>query len=835
MVKWKAFWSKNIQGRLYQCRLYQLGKSRLLRLIRMGKIVFAIGVASTLLYLNTFSVGNLPALGALLDPMHGIWSNNLTNSHPDRQLKGLHQPATVIWNTRQIPYIFASKSQDLYRIQGFITASQRLWQMEFMTRATAGRLSEIMGNATLELDKFNRAIALQQAAENLLAEANKDPYTKMALESYSQGVNDYINSLNSKSRPVEYKLFGIDPEPWTSLKSALIYIGMSWQLSGYDARAELRRTNTLIHLGQERFEQLFSQQRPWPPLMSNTHLIKKTILQDPINSINSKNVPLIPIEKGFWPPPYLGSNAWAVRVDSDQGFSSILASDPHLNLTLPSIWFLNQLNDGIQSVLGASIPGVPGVIIGANSHYAWSITNAGFDAVDWYKIHFRDDSWQEYRVDGKWLPVTCRKEKIYIKNQQEPVVVPLFFTHHGPVSFGYKQAGRQVGLAMRWTGREQFNSFATFLGINCGSNQIDFKKALEKLGAPALNFLYIDQQGNLANSSAGAVPERVKGMEKQMSDGSYSACEWKGFLAAKELPKNENPINGRLLSANQAPVDAHYPHYLGIFPPNYRAARIESLLQTSAITDLKIHRLMQLDYKCLEGEIVVPQLLKLILRNSLSPLELDYLHQIEQWDFLASATSLTPTLFEAWWLLYRTLAWQAEVGEEAASMEPPGTDIYAMWLIQNKFSSSSNSDQLIELRHLVTQAFQHSFLEIAKIHGKSNSLWQWGEVNAAHFSHVSQIPGFGNKIKGINGGLQSLNAFHGSYGPSLRWIVRFDKEGVYIMAAYPGAQSGHPGDSRSIKEMEDFAAGQLKPLHFAKSANDSLEIDAIVQHFGVMP
>lgn len=803
--------------------------------IRTKRIVFSMALCSILLYLNTFSIGNVPALGALLDPVHGIWSNGSLNLHPNLKLEGLGQRSNVIWNSQDIPYIFASSPTDLYRIQGFTVASQRLWQMEFMARASAGRLSEIYGIATLDLDKFNRAIALQEAANNLLIEANKDPFTKMALEAYALGVNDYIASLNSESRPVEYKFFGINPELWTPLKCALVYVGISWQLSGYDACVELRRTNTLAFLGRERFEQIFPQERPWPHPMTDFGQNKTTGYQDYIDTMNDTETRFVPIDKGFWPPPHVGSNAWVVRFNSSKGFSSILASDPHLGLTLPSIWFLNQLSDHFHTALGASIPGVPGVVIGATSTYAWSITNAGFDAVDWYKIKFRDHLRNEYCVDGNWLPVTHREEKIYINGQQNPVTVSLCFTHHGPVAFGYGEKGNEVGLALCWTGQNRFNSLAAFLGINRGTNQTDFKTALEKLGAPALNFLYIDKQSNIAAYSAGAIPNRKRGTGKQISDGSNSALEWKGFLPAGELPRIENPNNNRIFSANQNPVGEYYPRYLGIFPSNYRAARIESLLQTSDISDLKTHSQIQLDYKCMEAEIVVPKLLSLIHRNTLSQLELSYINQLEKWDFFAYANSSSPTIFDSWWHQYRTLAWSSEGGKDAALMEPPGPDIYAMWLVQNKYSSNPNENDIEILRNLVTRSYQNCISEIAKVCGNDISAWQWGKVNAAKLPHISHIPGFGSKITEINGGLQSLNAFRGSYGPSLRLIVLFENEGPSILTAYPGAQSGNPGCDRITQEIEHFSNGKLKPFHFAKSETDIFGSSIVVQYFEAQP
>ena len=298
-----------------------------------------------LLFVGLRGVGSVPALGAIIDPIRGIWRNTAERKHPEVILAPLSARTTVVWDKLDVPYIFASTPKDLYRVQGYVLASQRLWQMEFLARATAGRLSELYGPMTLDLDKFNRAVALPEAAEIILAEALKDPFTKIALEAYAEGVNEYIKTLDPVNRPVEYKFFNTYPEPWTPLKSALIYLSLSWQMSGYDSRAELMRSNTLKRLGQDRFDRIFPKKRPWAHPMTNS--VRKSWRAADTGLIPGEdlNFQFIPIDKGSWPPPGIGSNAWAVRFSSAGAYSTILASDPHLPLTFPSVWFLNQLSD----------------------------------------------------------------------------------------------------------------------------------------------------------------------------------------------------------------------------------------------------------------------------------------------------------------------------------------------------------------------------------------------------------------------------------------------------------------------------------------------------------
>ncbi|MDO8805005.1 MAG: penicillin acylase family protein [Elusimicrobiota bacterium] len=789
------------------------------------------GFLSAILCAGLLSVGlrgfsRVPALEAIIDPVRGIWKNTAPRKHTDVKLGSLHARSAVIWNKTDIPYIFSSTPEDLYRVQGYVLASQRLWQMEFLARATAGRLSELYGPMALDLDKFNRAAALPRSAEIILAEAMKDPFTKMALEAYAEGVNEYIKTLDKASRPVEYKFFNVYPEPWTPLKSALVYISLSWQLSGYDSRAELRRSNTLQRLGQDRFQRIFPAKRPWAHPMTNS-VCKPRTAAGPVPD-EGMDLQFIPIDKGFWPPPGIGSNAWAVRFGSPGAYSTLLASDPHLPLTSPSIWFLNQLSDGGHTVLGASVPGVPGVIVGSNSDYAWSVTNGGLDVVDWYGIKFKDDSWSEYELDGAWVRTTRRNELIRVRGSKE-VNVPVTFTHHGPVSFGYESGGKRVGLAMHWSGHSKTNPFAVFLRLDRGADRSAFKAALAGLSMP-LNFLYADRKGNIAGYTAGSIPERLSGTGKHLSDGSRSANDWRGYLPSSEAPRTENPKSNYVFSANQDPVGANSHVYLGIFPPDYRAARIEELLRAGPVEKIGTHLKMQLDEKCPEAEIVLPELLKLVSRKELSPFELQALGLLLNWDFLAAANDPAPSVFEAWWRTYRKLAWEKEAGKDAALMEPPGTDLYAAWLTGNKDSSAKTPPDSKAPGRLATEALHQAVLELVKKYGAAPAQWQWGKINEVTIAHVSRIPNFGQRAPWVNGGLQSLNAFHGSYGPSLRLIVQFDSHGPKVMAGYPGGASGNPGDPLSASLVNEFMAGKLNPVAFALKETD-LPADSSVQIF----
>jgi penicillin amidase len=366
------------------------------------RFIFFLLLSSALVFvLDSRTILPLP-LGKFLSVQEGIWQNAepVNASYNENiKLEGLEGKATVYFDERLVPHIFAEKENDAYYVQGYLHAKFRLWQMEFQTHAAAGRISEIVGEKAINFDKTQRRIGMVFAAENALGEIEKDPVSKAAVDAYTSGINQYINSLQASELPVEYKLLGYQPEAWTNLKTALFTKQMTNNLAGYDRDFEF--TNALKVLGEENFKILYSD------LADSLYPVipKGTVYQTPAialtapesaDSLYFKRKDTIQLAEEFKPNPANGSNNWVLAGSKTKSGKPILSNDPHLGLTLPSIWYEIQIHTPEYNSYGVSFPGIPGVVIGFNDSIAFGFTNAGRDVKDYYQIKFKNDQRKEY-------------------------------------------------------------------------------------------------------------------------------------------------------------------------------------------------------------------------------------------------------------------------------------------------------------------------------------------------------------------------------------------------------------------------------------------------------
>jgi len=336
------------------------------------KAVFTLIIALILLIALNTKVGDIPPMGKFLDPFNGFWQNAESKKlikADNYKFSGLKGKVEILFDDHMIPHLFADNNYDVYFAQGYVTAKDRLWQMDFQTRFAAGRLSEVVGKKALELDRYNRRMGMSYGAENMIKLAEKDPAMKEILDAYAAGVNAYINSLSPKDYPVEFKILDYKPEEWNILNSALLLKLMSATLAG--GSNEFYMSNILKKFGPAVVKDLF----PDYPFR-----------EDPIIPEGTKwnfkplNPPPVPVE----PPSAVntlfhtkeisegtGSNNWAVSASKSASGYPILANDPHLDLSLPAIWYQLQMTTPEMNVYGVSIPGSPCVIIGYNENIAW--------------------------------------------------------------------------------------------------------------------------------------------------------------------------------------------------------------------------------------------------------------------------------------------------------------------------------------------------------------------------------------------------------------------------------------------------------------------------------
>jgi penicillin amidase len=386
-------------------------------------IISSVATAGIVYALNRPWGDSLPMpVGKFLSPQVGFWQNaEPADAGFDAELKftDLKGKAEVLFDERLVPHVFAENDEDLYFIQGYLHAKFRLFQMDLQTKAAAGRASEVAGKKAINFDKAQRRLGMVYAAENALKEIEKDPASKILFDAYTNGVNAYINTLTESSVPLEYKLLNIQPEPWSNLRTALLLKMMAKMLTG-ETEHDLAFTNAKNVFTTEEFKMIYPEVHdslmPIVPkgTLFDTAGIKpvKPAMADSIYFVKKDTVPARPeVEQD----KTNGSNNWVVAGAKTQSGAPILCNDPHLELSLPSIWYEMQLVTPATNTYGVSLPGSPFIIIGFNDSIAWGVTNAQRDVKDYYEIRFKDNTKKEYWFDEKWTPTRLVEERIKVK------------------------------------------------------------------------------------------------------------------------------------------------------------------------------------------------------------------------------------------------------------------------------------------------------------------------------------------------------------------------------------------------------------------------------------
>ena len=502
--------------------------------MRLVKVGLSLVITVTLIYCldRGWNFGSpIPPLGKFLDPFHGFWQNAETGKVKDQNLSipGLQEEVTIVYDSLLIPHILARNDEDLYLAQGFITAQHRLWQMEFQTMAAAGRISEILGSAAVDYDRGQRRLGMAFGAENNLKSIEMDPILHVVADSYTKGVNAYIQSLSYEDLPIEYKLLDYEPELWSNLKMGMVQMNFSQTLNS--GEKDLQLTNALQIFGKETLDLLYpDRDEVSDPIVTNTGKwsFKPITLDSVPLALPDEIIQLkAPEEK----PRGVGSNNWVVGGIKTATGSPIVCNDPHLSLGVPSLWFVIHLNSPSVNTMGGSLAGAPAVILGFNDSIAWGCTNAQRDLVDWYRIKFKDKSKNEYLSDGQWVPSRKIIEKIAVKNGS-PFFDTVTYTHHGPVRFdeSYHGDSEKNHFAYRWIAHDPAEPLKAFYLLDRAKNHSDYLEALNHHFGPAQNFVFGSVAGDIAMRVQGKYPVRRKDEGKFILDGTKTSNEWKAFI-----------------------------------------------------------------------------------------------------------------------------------------------------------------------------------------------------------------------------------------------------------------------------------------------------------------
>jgi penicillin amidase len=793
------------------------------------KAIICVIIPILLTYILNTKFGDIPPLLKFLNPFTGFWQNAETtsvNASKKIILKGAVQDVDIAFDDRMIPHIFAKNDHDAYYAQGYVTAMHRLWQMDFQTRFAAGRLSEVVGRKAIELDRYQRRMGMVYGAEKSLEGMMADPESKVMILAYTQGINDYIHSLSAAKIPLEYKLLDFKPEDWTPVKCALLLKQMSAVLAmGSD---EFYMTNIRNKFGTDVVKDLFPdypfKEDPIIPVGTKWNFKPLPVPQAPFPdpSLGTENIRTKEKEEG------IGSNNWALNGSKTASGFPILANDPHLDLSLPSIWYQIQLHAPGLNAYGVSLPGAPGIIIGFNQKIAWGVTNVAADVLDFYQIRFKDSAHSSYWYNNQWKKTTQRLEKIKIRGGATETDT-VFYTHQGPVVYLQKpkdfsrSANVPIGNALRWIAHERSNELKTFYLLNRGNNYDDYRKALSYYTAPAQNFIFASVDNDIAITANGKFPLKWKDQGKFILDGSEPKNDWQGWIPAAQNPTVKNPERGFVSSANQSSTDQTYPYYINWeFSPYERGKRINDRLTVMTHATADSIRKMQTDSYSIHAHNLLPAVLKMIDEGKLNATQKEGLALVRKWDNYYNANSVGASIFDFWTKRLQENIWHDEFTVADIPMKYPSRDRTVQLILNepnSKWIDDINTPAKETLNDLVTESFKFACDTLERKFGPIGKDWEWANVKHTNVPHLARIPGFGSKTLMNGGGKMTINALSESNGPSWRMVVELGKS-PKGHGVFPGGQSGNPGSKFYDNMIDTWANGQLYELFYMQSAED---------------
>jgi penicillin amidase len=788
------------------------------------KVIISLLVTVSLVYIlnGSLTIGDttLPPLARFLDPFHGFWKNAEKKAEIPESLEmpGLKGEVKIIYDSMMIPHIFATNEADLYFAQGFVTASMRLWQMETQTRSGAGRLSEILGPRLLDRDRSQRRLGMVYAAENALKEMEKDPVTLNAVASYTAGINAFIGTLNANTLPMEYKLLDYKPEQWQNFNSAMLLKNMAQTLNMGDKDKEMTLALSLV--GRPMMDLLWpDNENVSDPIVDRTGNWKfKPVRLDSIPMA----VPAGLIAKG---PSHeksnkdVGSNNWAVSGSKTETGSPILCSDPHLGLSLPSIWYAIHLNAPGMNVMGSSLPGAPGVIIGFNDSIAWGVTNGQRDVVDYYKIRFKNAKMDEYYSDSVWRKSKKVIEKFVVRGQKT-FYDTVTYTHHGPVTYDLSYHGTDLNnlYAFRWGSHDPSNELRTFYELNKGRSHNDYMKALDNFKNPAQNFVFASVSGDIAMRIQGQFPVRRKDEGKFILDGTKTSQEWKAFIPVDQNVMDLNPTRGFVSSANQYPADATYPYYInGSSYEAYRNRRINQVLTSLSKANVNDMMTLQQDNYNLKAAESLPYFLSNLDSTKLTDTEKIAWQVLKSWNYINDEESQGASYYEAWWDALMPITWD-EFNEQNNYIDFPTTYTTIKLLKEQPtlpWFDLKSTPETETAKELLQKSFKLGVEAIETWKTEKKKDPSWADFKGTIIRHLMQLDPLSVKVH-YGGNHDIVNATSRTHGPSWRMIVSLEKTGIKAWGVYPGGQSGNAGSPYYANMIPLWATGKYIPLQFSQ-------------------
>jgi len=645
---------------------------------------------------------------------------------------GLSAPVEITRDANGIPHIYGKTEADGWFGLGYAHAQDRLWQMEFNRRIGAGRLSEILGEKGLKTDKFLRTLSVYHYAKQNYA--NEKPETRAIYQAYAAGVNAFISDPKGPLPP-EFHVLGVKPAPWTPADSLVWSKMMAWDL-GANWANEILRLRLLKEgdLSQQQISELF------PPYPGDAPVT----LPDLASFYDGIDLPLkqfADASQELVPEPGNGSNNWVVSGERTASGKPLLANDPHLGLAAPPVWYFAHISTPEVSVIGATLPGIPGVVLGRNKRIAWGFTNTGPDVQDMFI---------EKLVGGQYLTpdgpadFETREEIIKVKDGED-VTLNVRISRHGPIiSDVLEPAAKVVGdghvMAFAWTALRDDNTTATaILESNKAQNWAEFVESMRSFDVPQQNMVYADIDGNIGYYAPGRIPVRhpdneIRGfMPVPGWDAKY---DWQGYIPFDELPHTYNPSQNYVATANHKVVDKNYPHFItGEWSAPFRARRIESLLTGRDKHSIGSFRQIQGDIKSLYATDLLPRLL------SAKPEGDDAVRAhklLSSWDGTMDRLHPEPLIYNSWMRELGALIYADELGDMFKTYQDSRSIFMSNVLLggQEHWCDNVGTPAKESCDDMISAALVKALADARERTGNNDmTTWRWGEMHYAHSDH----------------------------------------------------------------------------------------------------
>jgi penicillin amidase len=733
---------------------------------------------------------------------------------------GLKQPVEVLRDTWGIPHIYAQNQDDLFFAQGFVTAQDRLFQLELWRRIGLGQTAELFGEQAIEADRFARLMLYRG---DMQAEwKSYAPDTEAIATAFVNGINAYIDYAADKL-PIEFQILGIKPTKWQPQdilgRMSGIIMTSNWQ-------REISRARLIASVGVEKARLLAPTDPPRPCAALpgiDIASIKPEILSGYIAATRSFK----------FPPSTTESNNWVIDGSRSASGKPLLANDPHRAIALPSLRWLVHLHAPGWNVIGSGEPALPGVAIGHNERIAWGFTIVGTDQSDLYIEETKPGEPTMYKIGDRWEPMRIIRETIAVRGRAQPNTIELRFTRHGAVV--HQNESSQRAVALKWVGSEPGGAaYLGSLSVARATNRDEFLKALEAWKSPSENFVYADVDGNVGWVAAALTPIR-KGWDGLLPvPGASGEHEWQGFLSVKDLPQIFNSPQHWVATANHNILPPNYAHALGYeWAAPYRFLRIQERLTGTGKLTIEDCQSVQYDNTSLPARALAGVLRKVAVPPDLK----SYADLLAAFNGDLSRETPAGPLYAVWLQELTTDFYRDRLPADARTERG---DLRSVPLLLEQLSEPTEAcfgaDPAGQRDQLVHKTFAAAVARTKNLLGDDSRAWSWGKLHTVSFEHplaslgpayaaafnLGPVPQSGDVHTPHN--TRHDDNFRQVHGASYRQVFDLADWDRGVVTSVPG-QSGQPGSSHYDDLLPLWAEGKYFPLTYSRG-----KVDQVTRH-----